>query len=147
MKKERMFAKYFVTQKAQNAIENGHPWVYDNEITDIDKNGNDIENGMLVDVIGKKGTYLGTGMLSEKSKIRVRLISRNANDVFDSKFFERRIKYALDYRKTVLNGDIGSCRLIFGEADHFPGLTVDKFEDILVTQTLSIGMEKIAKGK
>lgn len=143
MKKQRSFAKYIVTKKAQTAIENGHPWVYENEIKAVDANGCKIENGMLADVVSLGGSYLGTGILSEKSKIRIRLISRNANDVFDSDFFERRIRYALDYRKTVLNGDIGSCRLIFGEADHFPGLTVDKFEDVLVTQTMSMGMERL----
>ena len=79
--------------------------------------------------------------MSEKSKIRIRLISRNANDSFDEAFFERRFRYAWDYRKTVMAEDINACRVIFGEADGFPGLTVDRYGEILVTQTLSYGIE------
>jgi len=127
-----------VTKKAERSIINGHPWVYDTEILRAD----DAENGDLMDVRSEKGAYLGTGILSIHSKIRVRLLSRNANDVFDERFFARRIAYAWNYRKTVLNGDVSACRLIFGEADQFPGLTVDRFSDVLVTQTLSYGIEK-----
>ena len=81
----------------------------------------------------------------ENSKIRVRLISRNANDKFDEAFFERRLRHAIDYRKTVMGDDFSNCRLIFGEADSFPGLTVDRFGDILVAQVLSLGIEKRKK--
>ena len=92
----------------------------------------------------QRGAYLGTGFLSLKSKIRVRLISRNANDTFDAAFWKRRVEYAWAYRKTVLEpADLTACRVIFGEADQFPGLTVDRFNNILVTQTLSVGMEKL----
>ncbi|XOQ48691.1 MAG: Ribosomal RNA large subunit methyltransferase I [Eubacteriales bacterium] len=73
----------------------------------------------------------------------IRLLSRNANDVFDEAFFERRLRYAWNYRKTVMGNDLSCCRIIFGEADQFPGLTVDRFNNILVTQTLSLGMEKL----
>ena len=96
-----------------------------------------------MDAVSEKDKYLGTGFLSRQSKIRVRLLSRNANDRFDEAFWRRRIRYAWDYRKTVMGEDISCCRVIFGEADGFPGLTVDRFSDILVTQTLSIGMERI----
>ena len=82
--------------------------------------------------------------MSLHSKIRVRLISRNANDTFDAAFWRRRVEYAWAYRKTVLEpADLTACRVIFGEADQFPGLTVDRFNNILVTQTLSVGMEKL----
>ena len=102
------------------------------------------ENGTLADVVSPKGAYLGTGFVSLHSKIRVRLISRNANDTFDAAFWRRRVEYAWAYRKTVLEpADLTACRVIFGEADQFPGLTVDRFHDILVTQTLSVGMEKL----
>ena len=84
---------------------------------------------------------LGAGFLNDHSKIRVRLLSRNTNDRFDEGFWRRRLRYALDYRKTVMGPDYGCCRLIFGEADQFPGLTVDRFGDILVTEVLSLGME------
>ena len=94
-------------------------------------------------MFSEKGAYLGTGFASDASKIRVRILSSNANDVFDEKFWERRVRYALDYRRTVMKNDFQCCRLIFGEADGFPGLTVDRFSGILVTQVLSYGMEKI----
>ena len=120
----------------------GHPWVYKNDI--LEAPGTTPENGSLVDVVSPKGAYLGTGFLSLKSKIRVRLISRNANDTFDTAFWRRRVEYAWAYRKTVLEpADLSACRVIFGEADQFPGLTVDRFNNILVTQTLSAGMEKL----
>lgn len=93
--------------------------------------------------MSNKGRYLGTGWVNDHSKIRVRIISRNANDTFDEAFFRRRVCYALNYRKTVMGPvDYRCCRLIFGEADQFPGLTVDRFENILVTQVLSLGMER-----
>ena len=103
----------------------------------------DWENGGLADAVSEKGKYLGTGFISQESKIRLRLISHNANDRFDEAFWFRRIRYAWDYRKTVMGSDISCCRVIFGEADGFPGLTVDRFSEILVTQTLSVGMERI----
>ena len=102
----------------------------------------EVENGGLVDAVSEKGRYLGTGLYSEHSKIRLRLISRNANDRFDEAFWRRRIQYAWDYRKTVMDGQTECCRLIFGEADGFPGLTVDRFSDLLVAQTLSVGIER-----
>lgn len=140
MKQKRDFPTITVTRKAQAALEGGHPWVYDAELLTP---SDEIPNGSFVDVVSDKNRYLGTGFISEKSKIRIRILSRNANDVFDETFFERRIRYAWDYRKTVMADDINSCRVIFGEADGFPGLTVDRYGDILVTQTLSFGMEKL----
>lgn len=139
MKQERMFPSFTVTKKAQSSIQLGHPWVYGEEI--ISSKG-EYENGDLVDVVSEKGTYLGTGLLSEKSKIRVRILSNNANETFSPEFFRRRIKYAIDYRLNVMRDDFSSCRIIFGEADGFPGLTIDKYNDILVSQILSFGIEK-----
>ena len=138
---DREFPAAVVSRKAQAAIENGHPWVYDTEVQRLVPES--FENGSLVDVVSDKGRYLGTGIFSEKSKIRIRILSRNANDKFDDAFWRRRVKYAYDYRKAVMGADVSACRLIFGEADHFPGLTVDLFSDIVVTQTLSVGMEKL----
>ena len=140
MKKQREYPVITITRKAQAALEGGHPWVYDEEVmTPTDA----IPNGTLVDVVSDKEKFLGTGLLSQKSKIRIRIISRNANDCFNEAFFERRLRYAWDYRKTVMGEDINACRVIFGEADGFPGLTVDRYGDLLVTQTLSIGIENI----
>ena len=141
MKMERGYPIYTVTPKAENAIVKGHPWVYDAEILNME---GETANGGLVDVISKKGRYLGTGFLSQQSKIRVRLISRNANDRFDEAFWRRKLQWAWDYRKSVMDpADLDACRVIFGEADAFPGLTVDKFHDLLSVQVLSVGMENL----
>lgn len=142
MKSERSYPIYKVNKKAEASLVGGHPWVYENDILEFPET--EPENGTLADVVSPKGAYLGTGFVSLKSKIRVRLISRNANDTFDAGFWRRRVEYAWTYRKTVLEpADLSACRVIFGEADQFPGLTVDRFHDILVTQTLSVGMEKL----
>ena len=141
MKTERSYPRFTVTPKAEAAILRGHPWVYDQEVVSVEGTP---ENGKLVDVLSKKGRYLGTGFLSEQSKIRIRLISRNANDRFDESFWERKLRWAWDYRKSVMDeADLDACRIIFGEADAFPGLTVDKFHDLLSVQVLSVGMEGI----
>ena len=140
MKSKRSFPIATVTKKAEAAIKNGHPWVYDAEILQF---FGEAENGCLVDVLSQKGSYLGTGFLSLKSKIRVRILSSNANESFSAAFWERRLRYAVEYRKTVMGDDFSCCRLIFGEADGLPGLTVDRFSNILVAQVLSFGMDKI----
>ena len=140
MKAERNFPRCIITTKGTRWVEQGHPWIYEAEVL---REEGECENGGLVDAVSEKGKYLGTGFLSRQSKIRVRLLSHNANDRFDEAFWRRRIQYAWDYRKTVMGEDISGCRVIFGEADGFPGLTVDRFSNILVTQTLSIGMERI----
>lgn len=135
----RKFAKFYITPKGERAARGGHPWVFGEEVTRIE---GEYHNGDLVDVLTGKGKYLGTGFVNDISKIRVRIISTNTNDKFDEAFWERRLRYALEYRLTVMGAeDFKCCRLIFGEADMFPGLTVDRFNDILVTQTLSLGIE------
>lgn len=140
MKQNRVYPKLTVTRKAENSIQTGHPWVYNTEIL---RTEGFPEDGSLVDLFSIREKYLGTGFINSHSKIRVRLLSRNANDVFDEAFFERRLRHSWNYRKTVMGNDVSCCRIIFGEADLFPGLTVDRFQNILVTQTLSLGMEKI----
>ena len=140
MKAERNYPKFIITAKGTRWVEQGHPWIYEGEVL---REEGQCENGMLADAVSEKGKYLGTGFVSRRSKIRLRLVSHNANDRFDESFWQRRIQYAWDYRKTVMGGDISCCRVIFGEADGFPGLTVDRFSDILVTQTLSVGMERV----
>ena len=140
MKTERNYPKCVITPKGTRWVEQGHPWIYEAEVLGL---VGQCENGGLVDAVSEKGKYLGTGFLSMQSKIRVRLLSRNANDRFDDAFWKRRIQYAWQYRKTVMGEDISCCRVIFGEADGFPGLTVDRFSEILVTQTLSVGMERL----
>ncbi len=141
MKAARPYPKIIITPKGEAALTGGHPWVYEGEVTAVDGAA---EDGGLVDVVSRRGSWLGCGFYNSRSKIRVRLVSRNANDDFSGAFWERRIRYAWEYRKTVMGEtDSRCCRVIFGEADLFPGLTVDRFESVLVTQTLSLGMERI----
>lgn len=136
---QRPYPVLRVNAKGERALRSGHPWVYGAETSGP---GTPYENGDLVDVVSPKGRWLGTGFLNDHSKIRVRILSRNTNDRFDQAFWRRRVQYALDYRKAVMGPDFPACRLIFGEADAFPGLTVDLFQDILVTEVLSLGMEQ-----
>ena len=139
MKTERVYPAVVIDARGTKKAQGGHPWVFDNEITDVKGTP---EDGALCDVLSPKGRYLGTGYFNSHSKIRVRMISQNANDTFGESFFQRRVRYAWDYRKTVMGSEgTENCRVIFGEADGFPGLTVDKFGDILVTQTLCLGTE------
>ena len=139
MKTERPYPQLIITKKGSRSVQAGHPWIYDEEVlTPQDQ----LENGCLVDAVTENGRYLGTGLLSRKSRIRVRILSQNANDRYDEAFWRRRIQYAWNYRKIVMGEDVSCCRLIFGEADGFPGLTVDRFADLLSVQCLSYGMEK-----
>ena len=134
MKAQREYPRLIITQKGTRWVEGGHPWIYEAEVVRVE---GDIQNGCLADAVSEKGKYLGTGWVSLQSKIRLRLVSRNANDKFDTAFWKRRLQYAWNYRKTVMGEqDVSCCRVIFGEADGFPGLTVDKFSNYLVTQTL-----------
>lgn len=135
----RDYTKIYITKKAEYSARMGHPWVFEDEILRVE---GEYKDGDLVDVLSEKAKYIGTGFINNHSKIRVRLISRNTNDKFDDGFFERRLRYALDYRLAVMGEtDFQCCRLIFGEADQFPGLTVDRFNDVLVVQVLSLGIE------
>lgn len=138
MKLERLYPQIKITEKGEDFLAQGNNWVYENEILEIDKDHN---NGDIVDVVSKKGKYLGTGFISDLSKVRVRIFSKNTNDTYDDEFFRRRVKYAIDYRLAVMES-IDNCRIVFGEADGFPGLTVDKYNDILVTQITTIGLEQ-----
>ena len=136
---ERNYAKLKVTPKAERALRQGHPWVYGEEITSSEGSWT---NGDIVDVLSPKGRWLGSGFVNDHSKIRVRILSRNTNDRFDEAFFRRRVSYALRYRHTVMGDGFPACRLVFGEADQFPGMTVDRFEDILVAEVLSLGLDR-----
>lgn len=142
MKAARPYPIVTITPKGERAIVDGHPWVYEGEVVSVSGTP---EDGDLVDVVSKKGSWLGCGFYNSASKIRVRLVTRNANDdPAGDAFWERRLRYAWDYRKTVMGEtDSRCCRIIFGEADGFPGLTVDRFERVLVAQVLSLGMERI----
>lgn len=141
MKAQRPYPQITITPKGEAALVGGHPWVYEGEVTGL---SGPVSDGQLVDVISRRGSWLGCGFFNSRSRIRVRVLSRNPNDRFDRAFWQRRIQYAWDYRKTVMGPeDSRCCRMIFGEADGFPGLTVDRFESVLVAQVLCLGMELI----
>lgn len=141
MKAQRPYPQITITPKGEAALVGGHPWVYEGEVTGL---SDPVSDGQLVDVISRRGSWLGCGFFNSRSRIRVRVLSRNPNDRFDRAFWRRRIQYAWDYRKTVMGPeDSRCCRVIFGEADGFPGLTVDRFESVLVAQVLCLGMELI----
>lgn len=147
MKQLRPFPQAVITKKGARFLAAGNVWVYDAEVLEVrpaPADGREVENGDLVDVVDEKGTYLGTGPISLQSKIRVRIVSRNANDRFDEAFWERKVRWAWEYRKTVMGAaDAACCRLVFSEADAFPGLVVDRYEDVLVTESLTVGMERL----
>ncbi len=115
----------------------GGAWVYDNE---IDKIEGEFTNGDLVKVLDFDGYPMGTGFINTNSKITVRMLSRKKDTVIDEAFFEMRVRTAWEYRKKTV--DISSCRVIFGEADFLPGLVVDKFSDVLVVQSLAMGIDR-----
>ena len=141
MKAERPYPQIAITPKGEAALTGGHPWVYEGEVTSISGAPAD---GDLVDVVSRRGSWLGAGFYNSRSLIRVRLLSRNPNDRFDPDFWARRVKYAWDYRKTVMAPEeLTCCRVIFGEADHFPGLTVDRFGPVLVAQVLCLGLDRV----
>lgn len=140
MKQKRQYPRVMISPNAEKSVRDGHPWIYGEEIRSIEGNP---QNGELVDVFAGNA-FLGTGFYNSASKITVRLISRNANDVFDSRFWRRRVEYAVRYRKTVMPGsDFTCCRLVHGEADQMPGLTVDRYGGILSVQITCLGMELV----
>ena len=115
----------------------GGLWVFDNEIDSV---LGKFENGDLVEVQDFDAYPLGIGFMNMNSKIRVRMLTRDAKTKIDEDFFKMRVKNAWEYRKTTV--DTSNCRLIFGDADFMPGLVVDKFSDVLVVQSLALGMDR-----
>ena len=115
----------------------GGPWIYDNEIDTI---VGTFKNGDIVAVQAFNGYMLGRGYINQNSKIRIRMMTRNAEQLIDDEFIYNRVKAAWDYRKDTV--DTSSCRVIFGEADFLPGIVVDKYEDVLVVQALTLGIER-----
>lgn len=119
-------------------IKAGGAWIYDNEIASV---MGTFENGDLVTVHDFDGYFMGYGFINTNSKIRIRLMSRRKEHVIDEAFLERRVRTAWEYRKTTC--DTGCCRIIFGEADFLPGLVVDKFSDVLVVESLALGIDRL----
>ena len=123
------------------ALKAGGPWIYDNEIGEI---LGEPEDGAIVDVQDYNGYPLGVGFLNRASTIAVRMLTRTPGTVIDDAFLEKRVRDAWNYRKTTV--DTSSCRVIFGEADFLPGLVVDKFSDVLVVESLALGIDRL-KGR
>ena len=123
------------------SLKAGGPWIYDNEVASI---LGSFENGDMVTVHDFDGYPLGRGFINTNSKIRIRMMTRRSEQEIDEGFLRKRVRDAWEYRKKTV--DTGSCRVIFGEADFLPGLVVDKFSDILVVQSLALGIDRL-KGK
>ena len=131
------YAVVTVKKGEARSLKAGGLWIYDNEIASV---MGTVEDGGLVIVHDFDGFYLGTGFINRHSKITVRILTREKNTEIDEAFFYKRVKDAWEYRKKTV--DTSSCRLIFGEADFLPGLVVDKFSDVLVVQSLALGIDK-----
>lgn len=134
-----MYKTTVILKKGEGrTLKAGGLWVFDNEIAKID---GEFENGDIVAVLDFDGYFMGYGFINTKSKITVRLLTRKKDDVVDEKFIEKRVRDAWNYRKDTI--DTSSCRIIFGEADFLPGIVVDKFSDVLVVESLALGIDKL----
>ncbi len=136
----RNYPKITISPEGESWLDKGQMWMYRNNLVNLDDS---IENGTLVDITTVDGRYMGTGFLSKLSHITVRILSKDQQEIIDRDFFRKRIQFAYDFRKTLEQDNLTNCRLIFGEADELPGLTVDRYNDILVCQISSYGMEQI----
>lgn len=153
MKQSRPYPKVIVTRKAARSLAGGHPWVFEGEVLREEpaNDGRCADNGDVVDVFEENGTWQGAGFLSRQSKIRVRVITHNANDRLDEAFWKRRLTWAWQHRVRTMGSralpdtesDTNCCRVIFSEADGIPGLVVDRYEDILVAQVGTVGIERL----
>jgi len=130
-------AKVILKKEEGRTLRAGGAWVFDNEIDRIE---GDFDNGGLVKVHAFNDFCLGTGFINTKSKIRIRMMSRSPDREIDASFIRQRVRDCVLYRKSTI--DMSSCRLIFGEADFLPGLVVDKFADVLVVESLALGIDR-----
>lgn len=135
--KEMSLAVVVLKKGEGRLLKSGGMWIFDNEIESI---MGKFENGDIVIVKDFDGFPMGKGFINTNSKIVVRMLSRDENVLINSEFWEKRVRNAWEYRKKVV--DTSSCRVIFGEADFFPGLVIDKFSDILVVQSLALGIDR-----
>lgn len=121
-------------------LKSGGAWIYDNE---IDKINGTFAEGDIVDVLDFDGWRMGKGFINTRSKITVRMLTRRPDTEIHDGFLRMRLKNAWEYRKEVMGEDLGSCRIVFGEADFLPGLTIDKYEDVLVVESLALGIDRL----
>ncbi len=127
---------YLYRGKGRNA-ENGHLWIYANEIENVD---GEYENGDIVEAYNFRGEFIGKGFINDASKIAIRIMTRDISEEINDEFFSKRLRAAWTYRQTVI--DTSSCRFLFGEADFIPGMIIDKYEDYYVIQSLALGIDK-----
>ena len=141
--KIRPYPAITVSDKAAKSAVSGHPWIYGGEILSAAPAPLP-SAGELADIYTKNGRYLGTGFYNPTSKISLRIVTRSANDrPHEETFWRRRVDYALRYRKSVMPGeDFYACRLLFAEADGFPGMVADRFGEVLTVQVHSLGMDR-----
>ena len=132
-----MSANVILKKGEGRTLKAGGAWIYDNE---IDKIEGAFENGDMVFVSDFDGYPMGQGFINTCSKITVRMMTRKKDTVVDDAFIEMRVRDAWEYRKTTV--DTSSCRLIFGEADFLPGIVIDKFSDVLVVESLALGIDR-----
>ena len=119
-------------------LKSGGAWVFDNEIQEV---SDDIEDGELVEVHDFDDFFMGWGFYNSASKIRVRMLCRHRKEKPDEAFLRERVRAAVEYRKNTV--DMNACRLIFSEADFFPGMVVDKYNDLLVVESLALGIDRL----
>ncbi len=132
----RIMAKVVLNKKISTRIANGHPWIFGNEINNVE---GETVAGDIVEVYTHDSKFVGKGYINPQSQIMVRLLTRNKNETIDEHFFFNKIQAAWQYRQKI--GYTENCRLVFGEADFLPALIIDKFNDYFVIQTLSYGIE------
>lgn len=137
---DRSYPEIVISNEGASWLDKGQMWMYKNNLVRCDEN---IKNGTLVDIVTPEKRYMGTGFLSKESHITVRILSKDRKEIVDENFFKKRIHQAYEFRKTVEKDNLLNCRLIFGEADFLPGLTVDRYNDILVCQISSYGLDNI----
>ena len=138
MHMEKTSASVYIKKGQGRALKAGGLWIYDNE---IDRTEGEFENGDMVNVFDFDGYPLGCGFINTRSTITIRMMSRKPHTVVDEDFIEMRVRNAWEYRKSTV--DTGSCRLVFGEADFLPGIVIDKFSDVLVVESLALGIDRL----
>ncbi len=129
--------KVFLNKKISRRVENGHPWIYGNEVGAVD---GETAGGAIVEVYTHDKKFIGKGYINPQSQIMIRLLTRDRNETIDEAFFYKSLKTAWEYRQKL--GYTENCRLVFGEADGLPQLIIDKFNDYFVIQTLALGMDR-----
>jgi 23S rRNA (cytosine1962-C5)-methyltransferase len=128
--------KAILNSKISDRVAKGHPWIYNNEINSVDAKA---QPGNIVEVYNAKGNFVGRGFYNPASQIQIRLLTRDLNEEINDDFFYQKILACWQYKAKI--GYTENCRVVFGEADGLPSLIIDKFNDYLVIQTMSLGMD------